>query len=84
MTSAPAISHIPRARSQRAGGASSIVPRKPDDFRFADVRVERRLHLLLIEWVDRDRSVVERVCAADVNEGAGVRERREWVLATLT
>ncbi|KAI1165862.1 HET-domain-containing protein [Nemania serpens] len=62
-----------------------VVSRRLDDYRFADVRAERRLYLLLVEWVDRAAGVTERVCAAEVDEAAWVGEEgREWVLITLT
>ncbi|KAI0536177.1 HET-domain-containing protein [Xylaria digitata] len=60
-----------------------VVERKLDDYRYKDVRAERRLYLLLVEWVDRPMHVAERICAAEVDEGAWVDERREWVLVTL-
>ncbi|KAF2969402.1 hypothetical protein GQX73_g4097 [Xylaria multiplex] len=61
-----------------------VVERKLDDFRYRDVRAERRLYLLLVEWVDRQLRVAERDCAAEVDEAAWVEENREWVLVTLT
>ncbi|KAI1750631.1 HET-domain-containing protein [Xylaria castorea] len=60
-----------------------VVSRKLDDYRYNNVRAERRLYLLLIDWVDRAKYVAERVCAAEVDEGAWVGERREWILITL-
>ncbi|KAI0865309.1 HET-domain-containing protein [Xylaria cubensis] len=60
-----------------------VVSRKLDDYRYNDVRAERRLYLLLVDWVDRDKYVAERGYAAEVDESAWVSQKREWVLVTL-
>ncbi|KAI0555811.1 HET-domain-containing protein [Xylaria curta] len=60
-----------------------VVSRKLDDYRYNNVRAERRLYLLLVDWVDRKNNIAERVYAAEVDEGAWVGQKREWVLVTL-
>lgn len=60
-----------------------VTSRKFNDLRTENVVVERKLCLLLVEWVDRAACVAERVCAAWVDEGAWVEEERDWVLLTL-
>ncbi|KAI0508340.1 HET-domain-containing protein [Xylaria bambusicola] len=60
-----------------------VVERKIDDYRYNDVRAERRLYLLLVHWVNREENVAERVCTAEVDEAAWVDESREWILVTL-
>ncbi|KAI0905875.1 HET-domain-containing protein [Ustulina deusta] len=60
-----------------------VVSRKLDDYRYKDVRAERKLYLLLVDWMDRAELVAERVCAAEVDESDWVNESREWVLVTL-
>ncbi|KAI0116349.1 HET-domain-containing protein [Nemania sp. FL0031] len=61
-----------------------VVSRTLDDFRYNDVRAHRKLYLLLVEWVDREMRVVERICGAEVDETAWVNESgREWILVTL-
>ncbi|KAI0205627.1 HET-domain-containing protein [Astrocystis sublimbata] len=61
-----------------------VVSRKLDDFRFTNVRAERKLYVLLVEWLDLENHVAERVCTAEVDEEAWVGETREWILVTLT
>ncbi|KAI3320688.1 HET-domain-containing protein [Xylariaceae sp. AK1471] len=61
-----------------------VVSRRNNDFYYDYVRAERRLYVLLVEWVDRARCVAERICAGEVDEGAWVmKEGKEWVLVTL-
>lgn len=60
-----------------------VVSRKINDYYFSDVRAERKLYLLLVEWIDRATHVAERLYAAEVDEEAWVAESREWILLTL-
>ncbi|KAI0394962.1 HET-domain-containing protein [Xylariaceae sp. FL0594] len=60
-----------------------VVSRKMDDYRGDVVRAEHRLYLLLVEWLDREARVAERLYAAEVDEDAWVAEEREWILLTL-
>ncbi|KAI1123538.1 HET-domain-containing protein [Nemania abortiva] len=61
-----------------------VTSRMLDDFRYNDVRAHKKLYLLLVEWVDREEHVAERICAAEVEEAAWVNESgREWILITL-
>ncbi|KAI8634002.1 HET-domain-containing protein [Xylariaceae sp. FL1651] len=60
-----------------------VISRTNNDYYYSDVRAERKLYVLLVEWVDRAGFVAERVCAGEVEEDAWVKESREWVLVTL-
>ncbi|KAI1179935.1 HET-domain-containing protein [Nemania sp. FL0916] len=60
-----------------------VISRTLDDFRYNYVRAEKKLYLLLVEWVDREKCMAERICAAQIDESAWVSEKREWILVTL-
>ncbi|KAI0154422.1 HET-domain-containing protein [Xylariaceae sp. FL1272] len=60
-----------------------VMSRKINDYYGDPVRVEKRLYVLLIEWLDHERGVVERICAGEVDEAGWVGVKRDWRLIIL-
>ncbi|KAI1403830.1 HET-domain-containing protein [Hypoxylon fuscum] len=62
-----------------------VVSRKHNDNDMKVINAERTLHVLAVEWDDRENRVASRICTGDVDEEAWVKlgERREWMLVTL-
>ncbi|KAI1269731.1 HET-domain-containing protein [Xylariaceae sp. FL1019] len=60
-----------------------VMSRKINDYYSDPVMVEKILYVLLIEWVDRKRGMVERICAGEVDEAGWVDVLRDWRLIIL-